>query len=239
MYPLGIAAEAALVTLRISLPTIWDQYRDQVDPRTCDARLDLWARKLLRDVRASVTTLGRENVDPGESYIVVSNHQSHYDIPAAYAAFGPRLRMAAKTELFGIPFMGAAMRAAGFIELDRSNRRQALASLERARDRLLADGTSLWIAPEGTRSRTGELGSFRKGGFHLALKAGLRILPMSISGTLHIHAAGSRHITKGCSVSVVLGEPLDTLSYGRRRLPELIDTTREVIAAGMGSSSEA
>ncbi len=231
MYPLAIAARAAEVTLRISLPTIWDEWRQQVDPRTCDARLEWWAARLLRDVGASVTTVGREHLALGESYIVASNHQSHYDIPAAYAAFGSRLRMAAKTELFRIPFMGAAMRASGFIELDRSNRRRALASLDRARARLLADGTSLWIAPEGTRSRTGELGEFRKGGFHLALKAGLKIVPMSIQGTGRIHSPSAREITRGCAVSVTLGPPIDTCSYGRRHLTELMTATREAIAS--------
>ena len=219
MYSFGILFRAAAETVRISAPTIWDEWRGRVDPRICDARLESWASNLLAQANISVETAGREHVVPGESFVVLSNHQSHYDIPAAFAAFGPKLRMVAKTELFRIPIMGSAMRASGFVELDRSNRRQAVATLKAARERMCADGTSVWIAPEGTRSVTARLGKFKRGGFYMALDAKLRILPMAIDGTFRAHAPGSRHVNPGCQVRVTLCPPVDPREYGRGRVP--------------------
>src|ERR1700749_2978002 len=92
----------------------------------CNERLDSWSKDLVRQAGIRIEVSGRENLVPSEAFVVMSNHQSHYDIPVLFQALGVPLRMVAKKELFRIPFMSQAMRAAGFIELDRKNRTNAI-----------------------------------------------------------------------------------------------------------------
>jgi 1-acyl-sn-glycerol-3-phosphate acyltransferase len=158
----------------------------------------------------------------------MSNHQSLYDIPVIFQTLNLRVRMVAKTELFKVPVWAQAMRAAGFVEVDRKNRHRALESLENAK-RALESGTSIWIAPEGTRSDTGELLPFKKGGFHLALGTGARILPVSIDGTRNALVARGFNVKNGASVKVTVHPPVDPKDWGRERRQELIEHVRQLI----------
>jgi 1-acyl-sn-glycerol-3-phosphate acyltransferase len=221
---------AGYETARISVPTIIDALHGGADPRVCDKRLNSWSRRLVRQARLKIETQGRELIEPGRSYIVMSNHQSLYDIPVMFQSLQIPIRMVAKKELFRIPVMGGGMRGAGFIEIDRQNRHAAVRSLNEARERLLADQTSLWIAPEGTRSVDGRLGDFKRGGFHLALEAGLQILPVTIDGSLLVHRSGSSHVNKGVTVRVTVSPSVDPAAYGKQNVRELMDEVRSRIA---------
>jgi 1-acyl-sn-glycerol-3-phosphate acyltransferase len=229
MFPFDILALAAFETAKISIPTIVDGLRGTVDPRVCDRRLDSWSRKLLEQAHVSIEATGLEHIEPGRSYIVMSNHQSHYDIPVLFQALKIPIRMVAKTELFRIPIMGPGMRASGFVELDRGNRRQAIASLGLARERLLEDHTSLWIAPEGTRSKDGQLLEFKRGGFHLAMASELPILPVTISGSIEVHRAHTSEVKKHQTVRVIVSPAIDTKNYDRKTVRELMETVRTAI----------
>lgn len=233
MFSADVLAIAAFETLKICIPTIVDGLRGRVSPRVCDARLDSWSRGLLRAARIEVETHGREHIVPHESYVVMSNHQSHFDIPVVFQALGIPMRMVAKRELFGIPIMGAAMRYSGFIEVDRARHTKAVRSLSLARERMQRDETSVWIAPEGTRSLDGKLGKFKRGGFHLAIDAGLRILPVSVDGTLRVHRAGDKVVHKDQDVRVSIRSPLDAPAFGRERCDELVSAVRESIVQGL------
>lgn len=236
MASLGILALAAFETAKISIPTIVDGLRGRVDARVCDARLDSWSKRLLQQARVQIQCSGAEHIPKGEIFVVMSNHQSHYDIPIVFQATQLPVRMVAKTELFQIPVMGAGMRASGFVEVDRSSGRRAMSSLRAARKRLLADGTSIWIAPEGTRSRDGKLAPFKPGGFHLAIAASLRILPVSIDGSYRIHRSGDVTVHKGQKVRVTINAPVDPKEYGSRRLPALMERVRDIIAGPLPDS---
>ncbi|HWO13232.1 MAG TPA: lysophospholipid acyltransferase family protein [Polyangiaceae bacterium] len=233
MFSADVLALAAFETLKICVPTIVDGWLGRVDSQICTQRLDSWSRALLEVAKVNVLTIGREHVQPGESYVVMSNHQSHFDIPVVFQALGIPLRMVAKKELFRIPVMGSAMRYSGFVEVDRARRTSAVRSLSAARERMMRDHTSVWIAPEGTRSKTGEVGKFKRGGFHLAVDAGLRILPVSVDGTLRILPSGGRQVYKNQTVNVIVRPPIDAPAYGRARTDELVATTREAILAGL------
>ena len=143
-----IMATLAFETLRISVPTILDAASGNVSTEVCTKRLDSWSQRLLKGAEIRLAVRGREWIVPGEGYIVMSNHQSHYDIPVLFQALQIPMRMVAKKELFQIPFMAGAMRAAGFVELDRQNHRNAFETLITA-PRRLTRSVSVWIAPEG------------------------------------------------------------------------------------------
>jgi len=199
-------------TFLISWPTVVDAFAGRVTKEACDARLASWAAECMKNARYEIDVVGRERVANHETFLVMSNHQSLYDIPILFSVLGSNLRMITKTELFTVPVFGPAMREAGFIAIDRSNRERALKSLEIAKQKI-ADGTHVWIAPEGTRSKTGELLPFKKGGFNLAMEAGLRVLPVTLRGTRDILAAKDARSIPDAKVRVTLHAPLDGRDY--------------------------
>src|SRR5262245_63722199 len=147
-------------TARISVPTVIESAFGPIDPIVAEERLSWWSKHVLDNAKVHLTVEGREHAGDGsEPLIVMSNHQSLFDIPVLFQAIPGKLRMVAKAELFRVPVWGRAMLAAGFIRIDRADHQQAVASL-RAGSSMLAQGTRIWIAPEGTRSVTGELGPF-------------------------------------------------------------------------------
>jgi 1-acyl-sn-glycerol-3-phosphate acyltransferase len=222
-----VLARAAVETLRISLPTMVQAAQGTLTSQICDERLDSWSRALVQQAGIRLEVKGTENIVLGEPFVVMSNHQSHYDIPVLYQSLRIPLRMVAKKEIFRIPFMAGAMRAAGFVEIDRKDPASAIRALKLAHTQL-GDAVSLWIAPEGTRSKTGHLGHFKKGGFHLARDAGLRILPVAIDGTRFALPAGGVTVTRGAVAHVTVLPPIDPKAY-EGRLSGLVTAVRRAI----------
>jgi len=220
---------AAVVSLSICVPTVLQAALGRLTPEICDERLDAWSRKILARARVRLEVFGRENMPPGETFVIMSNHQSFYDIPVLFQALKLRVRMVAKKELYVIPLWSHAMRAAGFVEIDRSDRQQAIQSLKAA-EAALAAGTNIWIAPEGTRSPTGRLARFKKGGFQMALAAGARILPVSIDGSRDALLARGYRVRNDAHVRVTISPPIDSKAYGSARREELMQAVRQAIA---------
>jgi 1-acyl-sn-glycerol-3-phosphate acyltransferase len=231
-WSLGLMSFAFLVvgafeTLRVSIPSYTEGVLKTARRERTNARIHAWSARLVRGADIELSTEGLEHIQGTESFIVMSNHQSLYDIPVVFQAVPRPMRMIAKKELFRIPVFGRAMRAAEIIELDRQNRRRAAMAAAKA---MVQSGLSIWIAPEGTRSRNGELGEFKRGGFHLAMATGARILPVSVNGTRHVLPAGSFCLTRGLKVRVYVGEPVNPADYGKNRLDQLVNVVRERIA---------
>jgi len=202
-------------TLAISVPTVLDALRGRITKARSDERLARWSLNIVRNAHIDIHVEGRENLRPGETYLVMSNHQSLYDIPVLFQVVGPNVRMIAKKELFHVPVFGKALAAGGFIAIDRRDRRAAIRSLEIARD-LLASGTHVWIAPEGTRSRSGALLPFKKGAFYLALEAGLPILPLTLQGTRDALPAKGLRSSPGARVIAKLHPSIDPRPFAAR-----------------------
>jgi 1-acyl-sn-glycerol-3-phosphate acyltransferase len=222
-------------TLAISAPTVVDALAGRVTKASCDERLDRWSRACLRNAHIELDVTGRDHLASGETFLVMSNHQSLYDIPVLFRVIGPNLRMIAKKELFRVPVFGGALEASGFIAIDRSNRHAAIRSLERACN-LLANGTHVWIAPEGTRSVTGALLPFKKGAFHLALESGLPIMPVTLQGTRNVLPARGVRSTAGAHVRVRLHGRVDPRPYAARGKPgraDLMEHVRRLLESGL------
>lgn len=226
-------AHAVVETLRISAPTVLEAMLGRgAPPDVYDERLRSWAKKIIDHARARVTVEGLSNLGDGrEIFVVMSNHESVYDIPVLFHALPLHLRMVAKAELFRIPIWGRAMQYSGFVPIDRRNRERAIESLSLAKQKMQREGVNIWIAPEGTRSRNGVLGPFKSGGFHLALDTGLRILPVSLVGTYDILHPDSVAVRRGAEVRVVIHPPVDVRAYGHERRAELTADVRAAIAS--------
>ena len=182
-----------------------------------------WSWLILATTGVDVTVHGLERLVRGKTYVFVANHQSIYDIPVLFASLPFQLRIIAKQSLGSFPFLGWHLRRTGHLLVDRRDpdRKAILASWKA----LVANGLSLIVFPEGTRSLDGRVGRFRAGSFLLALEAGLSIVPISVSGSRHVMRKG-RLMTCPGEVSLTVHEPL------RMPVPELptIRDARELAA---------
>ncbi len=233
---LEILAAATARTLAISFPTVFDQLCGRTSMDACDLRLRDWSRGLLDDVGIRIEAHGTEHLSPRTPMIVMSNHQSLYDIPVIFQVIEQRLRMVTKIELAQVPVWGAAMRASGFIFVDRRNREAAIRSLREARAKL-DDGVLVWIAPEGTRSRDGSLLPFKKGGFVLAEEMNVPVLPISIHGTSAILPARTWDLHRDQAVRVTIHPRMRRADYATRE--DFMAAVRDTIGSGLGAQPPA
>jgi 1-acyl-sn-glycerol-3-phosphate acyltransferase len=189
-----------------------------------------WGKSILVASRIKVSVKGLSNIDHSKSYIYMPNHQGNFDIPVLLAHLRVQFRWLAKAELFKIPIFGHAMRKAGYISIDRNNRKSAIESLEIAANKIKS-GVSVLIFPEGTRSRDGKIRPFKKGGFVLAMDSGVPIVPVVIKGTYAIMTKGKFRVNPG-HVSMVIHKPIDTSAYTRETKEALMESVRRVICDG-------
>ena len=225
---------APLLTILISAMAWTDlvlirksQVKVQIFPR-------LWARMICRLAGVRVRLVGTENLRPDRNYIFVGNHVSQFDIFSFQGFFPHDFRWIAKRELFRIPVFGAAMRRAGLISMDRARGRDALKSLNQAAERI-AQGTSVLIFPEGTRSPNGELQPFKTGAITLAIKSAVPVVPIGFSGSYDILPKGGLIADSG-EIVIRIGKPVPVDGFTMRdkqHLAEILhDRVAELLVAG-------
>jgi len=188
----------------------------------------LWAQGLARFWGMQVRSFGTDRLDPSATYVVMSNHQSHVDIPALFVALPVVPGFLAKKELRKVPFLGTALELGGHVLIDRRKRVDAFRALEDAAQQVRA-GATLVVFPEGTRSNGGSLGSFKKGGFHLARQAGVAIVPVGIRGSGSILPKHGRLVRPG-EVEVHVGTPIAPEEIAKLEVRELMARVRKEIA---------
>jgi 1-acyl-sn-glycerol-3-phosphate acyltransferase len=191
-----------------------------------------WARGVLAAAGVKVRVRMHATLDPKQSYVVMPNHLSMVDIWAVFVAVPVPLRFIAKKQLGWIPIFGWAMRAGRFIFIDRQNASAARRSIEEAAKKI-HDGVSVVIFPEGTRSRDGRLGPFKKGAFHLAINSGAQVVPVAIRGSREIMARGSALIHGGV-VDIELGAPIPTTGMGPADRDALLEQVRARVVEMLG-----
>jgi 1-acyl-sn-glycerol-3-phosphate acyltransferase len=190
-----------------------------------------WARVMAWVTPMRVEVEGRENIDPHQSYVLVSNHQSQYDIFMLYGWLGVDFKWVMKQELRKVPGIGVACERLGHIFIDRSNHAAAIATLEAARTKIV-DGTSVIFFPEGTRSTDGRLLRFKRGAFRMAVDLGLPILPLTVTGTRDVLPANTSDLMPG-SARLIIHEPISIEGVTVEGCQELSDRVREVIASSL------
>ncbi|MDP3558804.1 MAG: lysophospholipid acyltransferase family protein [Legionellaceae bacterium] len=194
-----------------------------------DDFLQNWGQTLLRWLGTKCTVVNPKNICPklGRPTIIMCNHSSMYDIPISFLVFPKSsLRMLAKRELSRVPFLGGAIRAAGFPMIDRKNREQAIRDLAEVR-KLMEQGSVIWMAPEGTRAKDGRLGSFKKGGFVLAIQTQAVIIPIGIRGASDILPTHTFLVQENKPVEVHVGAPIDASEYTLQMRAQLLEKVRE------------
>jgi 1-acyl-sn-glycerol-3-phosphate acyltransferase len=187
----------------------------------------LWARSILFLTRVKVSVKGLEHIDPRVPYLYMANHQSMFDILSLLAYLPVQFRWLAKKELFHIPVFGYSMARAGYISIDRSDRRSAHKSLLEAA-RKIAGGVSVVIFPEGSRSTDGRIRPFKAGGFHLAIRSGRPIVPVVISGAREVMPKGRLRIRPG-HICVSVNPPIDTTSYKDKAKKDLMERVHSIM----------
>jgi 1-acyl-sn-glycerol-3-phosphate acyltransferase len=169
----------------------------------------VWARCLLRVSGVKVRIEGLEKIAPDGSYVFVSNHLSYMDTPVVLANIPVQFRFLAKRGLFQIPLLGTHLARAGHIPVPRDDARAAVKTMTTAAQAIRDRGISLLIFPEGGRSHTGELATFKEGAAYIAIRAGVPLVPVALKGTREILPFGSAHV-RGGLVTMRIGEPVPT-----------------------------
>jgi len=191
-----------------------------------------WARSILHAAGIDLHTEGMEKIDPQKRYVLVSNHYSYFDIPCILVAVPQPIRFMAKASLFKIPIFGWALGRAGFIPVDRKNRRNAVKSFDLAAERI-RKGNTIVIFPEEGRTRHREMRPFQRGAFLLAIKAQMPIMPIAVDGTFDVYRVGAKRITPG-KVTVKAGEMIDCTSATLRDKERLATEARVQIQQLIG-----
>jgi len=203
--------------------------------KTLKGKLFLWVSKNYSRVALFVLGIkvacrGLDNIDIRESYVFMANHVSHADAPALASVIPYPLHWVFKKELSRIPVLGWLLINTGQIMVDRSDPERSRAALEEALSGL-SGNNSVMIYPEGTRSRDGRLQPLKKGGFWMALQSGKPIVPVRVSGTREVVAAGTLRIRPG-NVLVEVFPPIPTAGKDAHDIPELIHRVREAMLSG-------
>ncbi|MDT7540624.1 MAG: 1-acyl-sn-glycerol-3-phosphate acyltransferase [Acidobacteriota bacterium] len=199
----------------------------------------IWGgRAWLRMSGMRVTVRGREQLDPRETYIFISNHRSYLDTATLFDYTGRRIGLLAKKELLKVPILGTGMGFVNILAIDRTNRERAIETVRVATERIRA-GVSFGVFAEGTRAQPGELLPFKKGAFHMAIDAGVPVVPVAIKHTDVLMGKGTGLARSG-TIEMVILPPIETRGLSTQReedVAQLISRTRTQIASELSGTA--
>lgn len=222
---------SALYTADACLRSVLKRFLGKTNRAWVDMTIHNWVNRLLDLIGVKCKVFNPFDIEPqlGQATIIMCNHSSLYDIPLSFKAFpNHSIRMLAKKELSQIPIMGKGMAAAEFPFIDRKNKHQALKDLDAMRN-LLESGIVMWIAPEGTRSKDGKLGPFKKGAFITAIEAKAMIIPIGIRGAYDILPARTTQFNINQTAEIHIGKPIDASQYNFENRDQLVKAVRDSI----------
>lgn len=230
---------APMIMLRTLIRTIvtlttfwWAKLRGRATRHCTDEIIHAWACALLHIVNVKPLIIGHKpSYAPHQPYIIMSNHASLYDIPIILASLPGSIRMIAKKELSYIPYFGSSLKHSEFIFIDRKNRAQAIEDLKKAKANML-NGIIIWAAPEGTRSRDGTLGIFKKGIFKLAKETDAIIIPVGIRGAAQLLPPKTWRFNPGQAIEVHIGHAIHARDFNEVQLNQHVRTTMLTLLKG-------
>jgi 1-acyl-sn-glycerol-3-phosphate acyltransferase len=193
-----------------------------------DRVVSRWAYFFLKIPPVRYEIEGLDKIDPSKRYVIASNHLSQFDIPLLFHVLPIPGRFLSKKEVFDIPLVGRAMRTIGIIEINRAAGGSSRQAINEGVQIAAVRGYSLIVFPEGTRSTTGELLTFKKGAFRIAIDTGLPLVPVVIEGTDLINRPGSKVFRPG-TARIVICDPIETSEMTNK--DNLNDLVRSVEAS--------
>ena len=176
-----------------------------------------------------VVVEGKEKINPKQTYVFLSNHQGNFDGPVILHVTGRDLRALIKREMMRLPILSLVFKRIQFIPIERENPKQAHSGIELGA-KLLLEGKSFFAFPEGTRSRDGRLGPFKKGVFIMAIKSQIPIIPITILNSREIQPPGQFGIHPGC-IRIIIHDPIETKGMTLEDRNLLVQRTRAAISA--------
>jgi 1-acyl-sn-glycerol-3-phosphate acyltransferase len=221
-----LALWAAMATLVLAIPIIAAGLLGRTG-NLAFSLSKLWAYTMLGVSFVSAQIVNKEKIRQGTSYIIISNHQSLFDILALVTTLGVQYRWFIKKEVLKVPLFGYGLYASRNIFIDRSNTVKAIESINKGIKRL-PKGVSVMVFAEGTRSPDGQIHEFKKGGFMVAIAHKMPILPVTVNGSRQVMPKGSLVFNPG-KIQVVVGYPIDTSGYNIDTVDDLIRKTRNII----------
>lgn len=234
----------SILTISVMIPAtaayaalVWLLAVRRADDPRIESAAKSWAQQWFRLSGATLSVSGTENVDPSRSYVIVSNHQSAFDIFSHFIVFPLPIRYLAKKELFRIPIFGSALRAIGIVEVDRMAGGSVHAHINRSAKEAINLGRSLIVYPEGTRPRDGVMRPFKKGAFTIAASMGTPILPTAITGSRKVWRPTTRVIRPG-HIHVEIYPPIETAGLTGKEIDELRDRVHSIISTKVNAASE-
>lgn len=229
MYTLKLALIVILSIIQsipITVLGLLDRHGERVYPM-----FRFWSWCVLKTGGVGLRVRRGARLEPGRAYVFMANHQSNIDIPVLVRALAPfQLRWMAKRELLRVPFFGWALWASKHVVVKRARSKDVAAAMSSACDRL-GRGISMVVFPEGTRSHDGQLLPFKRGGFRLAEKAGVAIVPVTINGSGALMRRGDWRLRPGV-VEVVIGDAIPP-DEGDERSRRQMQRVREAIDASL------
>lgn len=224
--PLIILATIILGSINLAVSIVDEGGRRQV------AIARFWSKVLLKIAGVRMTIQGIEKIDPAGSYVFVSNHVSYMDTPVVLAHIPVQFRFLAKKGLFSVPFLGYHLKRAGHLSVPRENPREAVKTMAEAGRIIRERGISLLIFPEGGRSLEG-LKEFKEGAAYIAIKAGVPIVPVALSGTLEVLPMHSLNVRPG-HVTLRVGDPIPTADLTLQDRSALTQKLHDRVAEMLG-----
>lgn len=193
-----------------------------------------WSRVLLALGFATCKVYGLEKIDPLKSHVLVANHSSYMDIPAIMGNVPLQFRFYAKKGLFSIPFLGWHLDRAGHLPVDRGDARASLKSMSEGARVVREQGISLLLFPEGGRTEH-HMRPFKEGAAHIAIKAGVPVVPIGLVGARQVLPMHSLMI-RGGAIEIHIGDPISTADMTSRDRGRLSEMLQEQVAALAGET---
>lgn len=186
-----------------------------------------WSRCLVSLAGAKVTVKGGENIPKDKPVVFIGNHQGNFDIPLLLGYVGKPMGFISKIEMTKIPVISTWMKYLHCVFMDRNDIRQSITAINTGIESI-KNGNSIIIFPEGTRSRSNNVGEFKQGSFKLATKSGAPIVPITMKGTYKLFEENKGRITPA-KVEIIISEPIETKDLNPQELKELPDKVRDII----------
>ncbi|MDU1892922.1 MAG: lysophospholipid acyltransferase family protein [Dysgonomonas sp.] len=190
-----------------------------------------WSKLACRLSLCRINVIRHAELDPNKSYVFIPNHQGAFDIFLIYGYLNQNIKWVQKQELRKIPFVGKASEIAGHVFVDQSSLKSMKETITKAESQL-GEGSSMVIFPEGSRTKTGKMGRFKRGAYIIAKEMNLEIVPVTVNGPFDLMKIGT-YLLNPCKLELVVHKPISTENLTEDNMQDFINNTRDIVHSGL------